>query len=44
MRWATLTKLPVALSDLITANSDPAAGEIFWIWPVSRNTVHLKGG
>ena len=26
-RWAILVKLPVALSGLITANSEPAAGE-----------------
>jgi hypothetical protein len=28
MRWAILTKLPVALSGVITENSEPVAGEI----------------
>src|SRR5262249_19129951 len=32
IRCATLTKLPVALSGLITANSEPAAGDRLSIW------------
>ena len=35
MRWATFTKLPVALSAFSTANSEPAAGANCSTRPVS---------
>jgi hypothetical protein len=34
-RWATLVKLPVALSARMTLNSEPAAGENRSTWPFS---------
>ena len=38
-RCAILVKLPVALSVLITLNSEPAAGEKRSIWPFSSRVL-----
>ena len=47
-RWATLVKLPVALSGRMTLNSDPVAGEMrstrpFNVWPPRASTAISTG-